>query len=132
MNVEEFFGVFSNILKGANVAGVLDGNEFESVSLAATSHRALIAKGWVNDKEGPAIRFRAAWGDLEAGEVLYQNHPSDNGWQETADLKLKIDASEDSIALVMNFVTTVDGNEHEAIITADISMQQVFANIWSK
>ena len=52
----------------------LDGERIDTVSTHASGRRAFVAKAWLDGEAGAALRFRAAWGEMEGGRIWYQQH----------------------------------------------------------
>lgn len=53
----------------------LDGEQLSRVSTHASGRRAFVAKAWLDGETKAALRFRAAWGEMEGGRLWYQQHP---------------------------------------------------------
>lgn len=130
MNLDKLWAILNNAISNANVTGALDGVAFQDISFAASGYRAFIVKGWVDTNEGPAVRYRADWNDLDSGEVFYQVHPSAKGWQETREERFKLERGEGNILIVMSF-RTADDIKHNVKFTADINMGSIFESFLS-
>ena len=121
--LEKFFKTLTTVLSNANVSGSFNGTPFQKVSFAASGKNAFVVKGWLDTEEGPAIRYRADWDKLQSGEIFFQSHPSNKGWQETKDNSFSLDRTGDEIAIVLNFQTEDgDGRGHEVRFSADIEL----------
>jgi len=126
MDFGKIWGVINNALGDANIIGTLDGVTFQEISFRGSGRRAFVVKGWCDTKEGPAVRFRADWNNLDDGELFYQEHPGDKGWQETEEKELEIVREDGRISIVMSFQTD-DGIEREVSFTADINIEDLLS-----
>ena len=107
--------------------GESSGAAFTDVSFNAAGRRAFIVKGWVDPNEGPAVRYRADWSDLDSGEFFYQVHPGAKGWQETKELGITLECDDGKVSIVGAFETE-DGAHHEVRFTAGIDLGDIFAS----
>ena len=128
MNLSKIWDILLKALRGAKITGTLDGVEFDDTSFAGSGKRAFKVKAWVDTSEGPAVQYRASWSDLDDGQLLYQEHPSDNGWQETEEGELRIIPGQGEVSLVGDF-TTADGVRHALKLTADIELADIFRSL---
>jgi hypothetical protein len=78
--------------------------EFESVTVKGSGKKAFVIKGWVSNSKGPAVRFRAPWGQLSDGQVRFQPTPQD-AWDETEELDIDITFDLPKITLIVKFET---------------------------
>ena len=93
------------------VSGTLDGKAFKSVSLKSVGKKAFVIKGWVSTSAGPAVRFRAPWGQLSDGEMFHQATPQ-NPWEDSDEESIDFDGK----TLTVVF-TKVDGKSSTAKFT---------------
>jgi len=97
----------------SDISGELDGNSFQSCSINGSGRRAFVIKGWIDNKKGPMVRFRARWGELGDGEIHYQKDPqSEKEDTDTTDVDLR--SENGKLALVVSFKTD-DGKDHSAV-----------------
>lgn len=54
---------------------ILDGIEVRDISTHASGRRAFVVKAWLDGEGGPALKFRANWGELQDGRLWYQPGP---------------------------------------------------------
>ena len=128
MNLSKIWDILLKALNGAKVTGTMDGVEFDELSLLGSGKKAFVVKGWLDESEGPAVRYRAPWSDLTGGEIGWQEHPSDRGWLETEEGEFRIVPGQGEVSLVGDF-TTSDGVKHVVKFTADIELADIFRSL---
>jgi hypothetical protein len=82
--IEKLLRLLAKGCEGELREGEAKGKKFAECSLKGCGKRAFVVKGWVDANKGPAVRFRAPWGRLSDGEMMWQASPSSD-WEETSD-----------------------------------------------
>jgi hypothetical protein len=126
--LDKLWKYLNTFLESCDIVGTLDGQAFQEISFAASGKRAFIVKGWVDPREGPAVRVRADWEHLKEADIGFQEHPSDKGFQETTETGVVIDRGDWEMSLVATFKTD-DGETHEIRFTAGLNIGDIFDNI---
>ena len=127
MDFKSIWNAIIGALTGADITGDLDGHEIVASSIYGCGKKAMVIKGWVDPRNGPAIRFRAAWDDIKGGEFFYQKHPSDN-WIETSASLIKLELGDTSASIVGKFRTGPD-DEHSVRLTADLNFNEIIKKL---
>ena len=110
-NLDVLLKLLKKLLSGTE--GSLDGKDFKSTSIKGSDilKRVIVIKGWVNNKTGAAVRFRAKLGQLSDGMVMYD--PDLTGWQDTEEDAIDLDVDGGKVILALKF-TDEDGTQHTA------------------
>ena len=130
MDLSKLWGILNGALENANITGELDGVAFGSVSYKASGKNKFVLKGWIDPEEGPAVKYGAPWGSIADGEIGFQSHPSDNGFQETTGEIVNLETGMGKVSLSGVFKSE-GGTVHHVIFTADINLGDLFQEFLS-
>jgi hypothetical protein len=113
--------VISVLKKLKKVSGELDGSPMAKCSLEGSNlaKRIFVCKGWVDTRQGPALRFRCRVGQLSDGQLQYD--PAAAGWQDVEEDSIELEQRPEGLVLRMRF-TDARGRKHQGSFATKIKL----------